>query len=279
MSSSGAVRTSIAHGVGHIVLAAVATKNSLDLPMRQEVSTCLHALVADPEVRCIVLSSEGSAFCAGIALGEFSDALSGAASLDPARQALVLNDYVRGFQEWITAFQTCAKPIIAAIHGHCIGAGIDLITACDIRMCSKKTVFSVREARVGLAADVGTLQRLPKVVGCDSWVRDLALTGRDFGADEAMQRGLVQEVLDNPADLVKRASQLAQEIAANSPLAVMATKASLNYSRDHSVTEGLDHVRLMNQAFLQAPDLGLAMGAMKSKTPAAFPNLPTNSKL
>jgi len=152
------------------------------------------------------------------------------------------------------------------VHGACVGAGIDIITACDIRICSKQALFSVREAKVGLAADVGTLQRLPKVVGCDSWVRDLALTGRDFGAQEALRHGLVQDVLESAQDMEASAIALARQIAANSPLAVTATKASLNYSRDHTIAEGLEHITLMNQVNLQAPDPIIALQAMRKSS-------------
>lgn len=235
-------------------------------------------LSADPEVRCIVLSAEGDIFCAGIALSEL-EWLVDHGSMEPARRSLAIADYIGGFQDWISSFERCPKPIIAAVHGPCIGGGIDLITACDIRMCTKRAVFSVREAKVGLAADVGTLQRLPKVVGSDSWVRDLAFTGRDFNAEEALRQGLVQEVLDDAAQLAVRAQALAKQIAANSPIGVQATKASLVYSRDHTVSDGLEHVKLMNQVYLQAPDPMMAVQAMKTKKTASFPNVPRISKL
>merc|ERR1719277_396192 len=199
--------------------------------------------------------------------------------MDPGRRAMVVGDFIRGFQDVVTAFERCPKPVIAAVHGPCIGAGIDMITACDLRFCSKAAVFSVREAKVGLAADVGTLQRLPKVVGCDSWVRDLAFTGRDVKADEALRFGLVQEVLETPEELASRALEVAKHIAANSPLAVVATKASLNYSREHTTADGLEHVALMNQVYLQAPDLGIATQAFLTKKKPSFPELPRPSKL
>merc|ERR1712194_27320 len=143
----------------------------------------------------------------------------------------------------------------------------------------KGAMFSLREARVGLACDVGTLQQLPRIVGCESWTRDLAFTGRDVGAEEALQRGLVQEVLDDRVQLATRAAALARQIAANSPLGVRATKASLLFSREHSVADGLENVRLMNQVYLQAPDLAMAVQAFKTRKQATFPDLPGMSKL
>lgn len=274
MATQSSVRSCVSDGVGYIWLADVARKNSVTAATRAESLAFLNTLSADPEVRCIVLNADGEVFSAGIALEEL-EFLAEGGSMDPARRSLVISEFVGAFQDWVSAFERCPKPIIAAIHGACIGGGIDLITACDIRMCSKKALFSVREARVGLCADVGTLQRLPKVVGSDSWVRDLAFTGRDFGADEALRQGLVQEVLEDASQLAARAEALAKQIAANSPLGVQATKASLVFSRDHSVADGLQHVRMMNQVYLQAPDLALAVQAVKSRKKATFPNLPS----
>lgn len=278
MGDMNLARSSVSDGVGYLWLADAGRKNAVTVAMRHQVASLLNTLVADPEVRCLVLNAEGDAFCAGIALSDL-EFLADGGSMDPARRSVQVADFVGGFQDWVSAFERCPKPIIAAIHGACIGAGVDIITACDIRMCSKQTVFSVREARVGLCADVGTLQRLPKVTGCHSWVRDLAFTGRDFGAEEALQHGLVQEVLDDVNALNRRVEALAKQIATNSPVAVQATKASLIFSRDHGVTDGLEHVKLMNQVYLQAPDMLLAVQAAKSKKPAAFPNMPKISKL
>lgn len=273
------IKVSVADGVGHLRLANLASKNAVSIKLRREVSTCLSAFSADPAVRAVILSAEGKVFSAGIDITELGMLGSEGQSLDPGRRAVVIADFIRGFQDFVTAFERCQKPILAAVHGPCIGAGIDIITACDIRLCAKQALFSVREAKVGLAADVGTLQRLPKVVGCDSWIRDLAFTGRDFGAEEALRHGLVQEVLASPEALLERATALARQIAANSPLAVAATKASLNYSRDHSVAEGLEHILLVNQVNLQAPDTMVAAQAFLTKKSPSFPDLPRPSKL
>lgn len=277
------IRVSVEGAVANLRLFNPSRKNAIGAQLRQEVGRCLALLSIDSTVRAVVLTAEGNVFSSGIDLQELqslSEAQKGAVGkLDAGRKALLLGESIRSFQDFVTAFEKCSKPIIAAVHGACIGAGIDVITACDIRFCSKQAVFSVREAKMGLAADVGTLQRLPKVVGCDSWVRDLAFTGRDFGADEALKFGLVQEVLDTAELVESRALALAKQIASNSPLAVMGTKASLNYSRDHSVAEGLEHVALLNHAFLQAPDIVLAAMAFIQKSQASFPDLPRVSKL
>eukprot|EP01084_Bolivina_argentea_P284071 486714_1 len=138
----------------------------------------------------------------------------------------------------------------------CVGAGIDLITACDIRIAATDATFSVKEIRVGLAADLGTLQRFPKIVASDSWVREVCFTGRDFGAKEAKEVGLISKVVPGSSECVfLEALNMAHEIAALSPIAVAATKASLNFSRDHTVEEGLEHVALLNSAALQTKDI------------------------
>lgn len=271
------IRASVKDGVGYLVLAN-SRKNAVNVKLRTECIACLERMAVDPDVRCVVLSADGPVFCAGIDLQEMAMPLA-TQGLDAARRGMVLGAFVRDFQSFVTAFERFPRPVIAAVQGPCIGGGVDIITACDIRLCSKQAVFSVREARVGLAADVGTLQRLPRVVGCESWVRDLAYTGRDVDAEEARRHGLVQEVLDGGKELMAKAEALAREIAANSPVAVAATKASLVFSRDHTVADGLEHVATMNQAFLQAPDLAISVQAMRSRERPQYPSLPPPAKL
>jgi len=274
------IKARIEGGVGELRLAAVSKRNALGSALRAELKKCITTMSHDSAVRCIVLCAEGATFCAGIDLTELSfigghsTQVKNETRLDAGRAAMLVNESIREFQEFITSFESCTKPVIAAVHGPCVGAGVDLITACDIRLCSKAAAFSVREAKVGLAADVGTLQRLPKVVGCTSWVRDLAFTGRDALADEALRFGLVQEVLGSQEELEAKAMQLAKMIAANSPLAVAATKDSLNFSRDHGVAEGLHHIRLLNQSYLQAPDIAIAVQGFMQKQRPEFPQLP-----
>mmetsp|Transcript_39154 Transcript_39154/g.92123 ORF Transcript_39154/g.92123 Transcript_39154/m.92123 type:complete len:291 (+) Transcript_39154:44-916(+) len=273
------VKASVSDGVAKLRICCPSKRNALGALLRDELQRCLCGLAGEAEVKCIVLCAEGNTFCAGIDLMELTQLGNGggqsaSSHIDAGRAAMVLNKSIREFQEFITCFETCTKPIIAAVHGACIGAGVDLITACDIRLCSKAAVFSVREAKVGLAADVGTLQRLPKVVGCTSWVRDLAFTGRDVKADEALRFGLVQDVAETQQAVEAQALELARLIANNSPLAVAATKASLNFSRDHGVAEGLEHVRLLNQSYLQAPDVAISAKAFMQKTRPVYPSLP-----
>ena len=172
-------------------------------------------------------------------------------------------------QRSVTSVAACPKPIIAAVHGYCIGGGVDLISACDIRVASTDAVFSVRETRVAIVADLGSLQRLPRIIG-KGHVAELALTGKDISAARAKEIGLVNDVLPDADAALAAARELAGEIAANSPLAVQGTKAVLAACEDKSVAEGLDYVATWNAGFLSSDDLVEAMTAFMEKRPPEF---------
>ena len=177
-------------------------------------------------------------------------------------------------QQAFTAAEACPVPVIAAVHGPCIGAGVDLITACDVRLCSADAVFSVREVALSLAADVGTLARLAKVAGNASLISELCFTGRDFDARTALRMGLVSREVQGSGPQVRDAAiELARAIAAMSPLAVAGTKANLIYARDHSVSDSLGYVATWNGAALQSRDLATSALARISKTKPAFSRL------
>ncbi|KAJ1927385.1 putative enoyl CoA hydratase [Tieghemiomyces parasiticus] len=227
-------------------------RNAMNPRMWDEIGECFRAVRADPDVRVVVLSGSGGAFSAGLDLKESPSDLLSSGNRDASRQAYRLRTLVLNLQASFTAIQDCDKPVIAAVHGVCIGSGVDMLTACDIRYCSADAIFSVKEVDLGLAADVGTLQRLQKVVGSDSWVREVCFTARHFGSDEALMQGLVSRVFPNPQALTDAALELASSIAAKSPVAVMGTKHLLNYSRDHTVSEGLAYTAVWNAAMLQS---------------------------
>src|SRR5205823_8425908 len=176
---------------------------------------------------------------------------------------------LKRWQRAFTAVADCPKPVIAAVHGYCIGGGIDLISACDIRLAAADAVFSVRETKIAIVADLGTLQRLPAILA-RGYVAELAFTGKDITADRAREIGLVNDVLPDHGSVVKAAAEMAAEIAANSPLAVQGTKAVLAAGEDRSVAEGLDYVAAWNAAFLPSDDLREAMLAFVEKRPPTF---------
>jgi enoyl-CoA hydratase len=185
------------------------------------------------------------------------------------RKREALRRLILQLQGDISSLEHCRKPVIAAIHGACVGGAIDLITAADIRFASADAYFAVREIDMGMTADVGTLQRLPRIVG-EGVARELCLTGRRVDATEAASLRLVNRVLDTPEALLTHARQVAAEIAGKSPLAVRGTKQVLNYSRDHSVADSLEYVANWNAAMLLSADIQQAVMASMRKTPARF---------
>lgn len=215
----------------------------------------------DPDVRAIVLAAKGRAFSAGLDLKTMGmEVMQPDPEQSPVEQRRALLNTIRHMQRAITAVAECPKPVIAAIHGACIGGGIDLITACDVRLAASGATFSVRETRLAMVADLGTLQRLPQIVG-QGHVAELVYTGKDLGADRAREIGLVNHVYDDAEAVQEAACEMAASIAANSPLAVQGAKAVFRAGENQTVDEGLDYVALWNAAFLQSEDLGEAMSA------------------
>ena len=207
--------------------------------------------------RCIILKGNGKGFCGGIDVTDetFFAGISDDDVADFARKSLAFRSQILEMQDAFSAVEECSVPVVAAIHGACVGAGVDLVCCADVRICSPNAKFSIREVRLGLAADVGTLQRLPKLVGFSSRVRELCLTGEDFSASEANQIGFVSRVSTTDDGLFDITNDIASKIARNGPVAVAVTKTSLHYSRDHSVAEGLQHIALHNSAALMTEDL------------------------
>jgi len=248
--------------------------NALHRGLWQSIPDAVAALDADAEVRVIVLAGRGKAFCAGIDLMDHAPGLAGGGSLSGRGESVVgkrlaLLEDIRRYQHTVSSLANTNKPVIAAVHGACIGAGMDLITACDIRLAAADAKFSVRETRIAMVADVGTLQRLPRVIG-DGPARELIFTGCDIDAERALAIGLVNDVLPDVGTLHERAQALAQEIAANSPLAVQGSKQVLGQSRRRDVAAELEYVALWNAAFLHSDDLGEAMNAFIQRRKPEF---------
>lgn len=224
----------------------------------------------DPSVRAIVLSGAGDkAFTAGLDVKAASEGLLSAdGDADPARKATALRRHIGSFQECVTAVERCEKPVVVAMHGFSLGLAIDLSTAADVRVCTRDVKFAVKEVDIGLAADVGTLSRLPKVVGNFGWVKEVAMTARIFGADEALRVGFVNGVYDSKDAAVSAALATAGLMAKKSPVAVQGTKELLNWSRDHSVQDGLRYTAIWNSAALQTNDVSAAlMSGLQKRNP------------
>jgi enoyl-CoA hydratase len=234
----------------------------------------------DVGIRAVVIAARGPHFSVGLDLKAMAGLLTGGDNPDGGREkgdrppsmavrAVAGRAGVKRLQRSITAVADCPKPVIAAIHGYCIGGGVDLASACDIRLASADAVFSVRETKVAIVADLGSLQRLPQIIG-KGHVAELAFTGKDITATRAKEIGLVNDVFPDADAVVAEARAMAAEIAANSPLAVEGTKAVLTAGEGSSVAEGLDYVAAWNAGFLQSDDLVEAMTAFMAKRPPEF---------
>lgn len=252
------------------------TKNSMNKEFWREFLACFREIQDDTKCRAVIVSGSGNFFSAGLDFTDMKELTSHIMSdMDIARKAKFLQSGIASFQETFSAIEKCNKPVIAAVHGGCIGAGVDLITACDIRYCTQDAWFAVKEVEMGIAADVGTLQRLPKIVGNSSLVRELVFTARKLEADEAKQLGLVSKIFPTPEALYEAALETAKIIATKSPVAVQGSKVNLNYSRDHTVAEGLKFMTYWNMTMMQSEDIIKAATALmtKSKDPPQFSKL------
>lgn len=220
-------------------------------------------------VRAVILQSSAKAFSYGLdlraAMGDLGPVLSGGG----AEERMQLLALIRRLQGHINAVASCPVPVIAAVHGACIGGGLDLIAACDIRLATRDATFSLRETKIAIVADLGSLQRLPRLLG-QGLVRELAFTGKDINAERALSIGLVNELYDDVESLRQGALKLAQEIAANPPLTVRGVKAVLEHGEGKTVEEGLAYVAAWNAAFLASKDLGEAMMAFMEKRPPKY---------
>jgi enoyl-CoA hydratase len=249
-------------------------RNAMGPAFWTDLPRAVEAIGSDPEVRAMVIAARGPHFSVGLDLvamaGLTGPSSSGqGAPLSMAARARSARMEIVRLQASVTAVALCPLPVIAAIHGYCIGGGVDLVAACDIRMASADALFSVREAKVAIVADIGSLQRLPHIIG-RGHLSELAYTGKDITAARAEAIGLVNQVSTDADAVLADARSLAGEIAANSPLAVQGTKAVLIASEGRSVAEGLDYVATWNAGFLASDDLTEAMTAFMEKRPARF---------
>jgi enoyl-CoA hydratase len=228
--------------------------NAMNWPFWRDLPFVVNDLEKDPDIRVVVIAGRGKSFSVGIDAFEFfmtnQDTLAGATP--EFREKFY--DLILQMQEGFNRMTQGNNIYIAAIHRHCIGAGLDLSSACDLRLASKDATFSLRETKIAIVADMGSLNRLPNVIGQGN-TRMLALTGRDFPATEALRMGLINELYENQEELMKGALNLAREITGNADNAVRGTKKILNYMEDHSVDDGLKFVAAWNSAFFNTGEV------------------------
>jgi enoyl-CoA hydratase len=267
-----------AHGhVAIVWLDRADKRNAMAPAFWSDFPAIMNALSADTDVRAIVIAARGPSFTVGLDLMAFGPAImasdiaaiEGAASGSEVAKRLNTYQQIKLMQQTFSSIADNAKPVIAAIQGHCIGAGVDLTTACDIRLAAADAVFSVRESKIAMVADVGTLQRLPAIID-PGRLAELVYTGRDWDANEAHEIGFVTAVYDDADAVLKAALEIAGQIASNSPLAVQGSKAVLNAAKRRQVEQNLDHVALWNAAFLYSDDLTEAMKAFIEKRPPEY---------
>jgi enoyl-CoA hydratase/carnithine racemase len=241
--------------------------NSMNAAMWDELQLCFEWLDEEPSVRAVILAANGNHFCAGLDLEMFGS-LHGSSN-EPSRRAETLRRTILRLQGNLSSIEKCRKPVLAAIHKTCIGGGVDLICCADMRYVTEDAFFSIREIDIGMTADVGTLQRLPKLIP-DGVVRELAYTGRNMDAEEAREVGLVNRVFDDRDSMLREVTAIARSIAAKSPLAVRGSKEMLLYSRDHSVAEGLNYNATWNSGMLCETDLQAGLQAQFENKQATY---------
>ena len=264
--------TELSNNIAHIRLNRPDKANSLIPEFWREFPAAVNAFSNNGEARVIVISSEGKHFTAGMDISVFMSGALDADSANPHVSAEAFRHKVRLLQDTFSCLERARQPVLAAIQGGAIGAGVDLATACDCRYASADAFFAVQETVIGMTADVGTFPRLMRVVP-EGWARQMAFTGERLPAAKAKEIGLVNEVFPTHEALLDGVMEIAARIAAHSPLAVTGCKAMANYARDHSTAEALDYIALWNAAMLRPEDIRESYVSKSEKRAPQFDSL------
>ena len=261
---------SIQDHIAHLVLSRPQALNTLDLTFWRELDAVLHDLHQGNKARVLVMSSTGKHFSAGMSLDVFGSSV--AMDDQSAEGRAAIADMLAGLQSTFTRIENLRIPVIVALQGGCIGGAVDMVTAACLRYASADTFFCIQEINIGMVADVGTLQRLPKLMPM-AVVKELAYTGRRMSADKAMQYGLVNEVLPDAASALAAAMQAAKEIANKPPVAIWGTKQALHYARDHSTDDALKQMGWLQSGIWSNAHVKEAIDAFQNKRSASFADL------
>lgn len=263
------IELQLADGIATLTLNRPERANAFNRALWDELRQALRAVEAMTDVRVVLLTGRGRHFCAGIDLDMLDEmqALAGGACRGRASEAL--HRYILDLQDVFNRVASCRVPVIAALAGACIGAGVDLAVACDLRHATRDARICLKEIDLAIVADVGAVQRLPRLIG-DGRARELIYTGREISGAEAESMGLVNQAYDSVEELQAGALEMARMLAAKSPLALRGCKASILYSHGHSVEDGLAHVALWNAAMMRSDDLSEAVAAQRERRQPVF---------
>jgi enoyl-CoA hydratase len=271
------------NGIAHITLSRPEKRNSMIPAFWDELPEAVRMLDKDGETRVIVLSSTGPHFTAGLDLGTFSQVAGDTGAGDneihqQASRGLGFYHNVKRMQDCFTALEQARVPVLAAIQGGCIGGGVDMVSACDMRYCTRDAYFTIYEIRIGMTADVGTFPRIMNLLP-EGIVRELAYTGRRMSADEAKSYGLVNHVYESHEAMLDAVMTIARDIADKAPMAIFGLKNIVTYARDHSTTDTLDYIGIWNASMLQQSEIMEAMTAKQTGKPGNFAPLPRLKKI
>ena len=264
--------------VAHIKLNRPEKRNAMNWDFWRDLPRIVGDIDTHARARCIVLSSTGPVFSAGLDLSLFGQdvfASSKTAKMNEKELQTPQNfmSFLSFLQDSISSLQKARIPVICAIQGGCIGGGVDLICSADIRLATNDAFFSIRETKIGMVADVGTFPRIVKLLP-EGIVKELAFTGRNFSAQEAKEYGFVNKLYESHDSLIEGALEIANEIASNSPAAVYGCKRVIDFSRDHTIDEGLEWINMWNASMLSQSELMEGFQSYKSKKEGKFAELP-----
>ncbi len=268
----------IENNIAHIVLNRPEKRNSMNAAFWSELPEIIEDIDFQSKARVIVISSTGPHFSSGLDIGAFVTGGGEAERSDQkqpdTKQHRARGEKIRHMQNTFSVLEECRLPVLAAIQGGCIGGGVDFTTACDIRYASAEAFFTIYEINIGMTADVGTFPRLVKLIP-EGIVKELAYTGRRMSAEEAKSVGLVNAVFEDQETMLVEVMKVAEQIASKAPLAVYGCKRLINYSRDHTTTDGLDYISIWNASMLQPEEMREAITANGEKRQGDFVELPT----
>lgn len=264
MSQYETLEVSVENAIAHVQLNRPEKLNAMNEAFWREIPAFFQWADQTPEVRAVIMSANGRHFSAGIDLGLLANVGAGDAQTDAPRRREAIFHKVHELQASFIAIEKCRKPVLAAIHGGCIGGGVDMVSACDMRYATEDAYFTIKEIQIGMTADVGTLQRLPRLIP-EGVMREMAYTGRQVFGPEAKEIGLVNRTFASKEEMLEEVRKVAEQIVKNSPLAVRGTKEMLLYTRDHSTADALNYIAVWNAGMLPTNDMQEAFKATMEK--------------